>query len=286
MKCLNIKQIFDYCNRTLIDKENKEIQKHLQECQQCKNKLLLFKRFYGSILSTQQIGDSTPTKQCYDENDHIAYLTGHFSGKRKKQYFTHLSQCELCLSKLIIIEEYLHELKSERLIGKNDIREHIYDFISSHAKDFVTGVKSLFDRLTKPQPGYRWAGLAVIIIVLCMVLVQSDISTFNPFVTRESTEQYIVPEIKLISPKNNCTVGNNNFKFQWQDSPDIKNYVFLLLDSDGHIIMNQKTSKNKLKLPENIKLVPKTNYFWQIEGLTKNGATITSDMFFFKYEKK
>jgi len=283
MKCLNTKQIFEYCNRIVTGKEKKEIDNHLQECQQCKNKLMSFKRFYGSILSTLQLEDSIPTKQCYDENDHIAYLSGHFSGRRKKQYFTHINQCDFCLSKLITIEEYLYELKVEGLLGKTG--DNIFTLISSHIKEFVNGVKSLFDMLTKPQPVYRWSGLAVIIIVLCLVLVQSDISTFNPFVTRETADQYLVPEIKLISPKNKSTV-ENKVKFQWQDSPDIKNYVFLLLDSDGNIVLNEKTPRNKLRLPEKIKLVPKTNYFWQIEGLTKNGATITSDMFFFKYEKK
>lgn len=54
-------------------------------------------------------------------------------------------------------------------------------------------------------------------------------------------------------------------EFSWTSVPEIKEYIFRLIDSDGEIVISKKTNDNKIviKLSE-LKVKPGNCYFWEV----------------------
>ena len=224
------------------------------------------------------------TTGCYDDAGLLSYLEGKISFRSRKEYHFHLSQCEFCLGRVVAFDGLVHELRSEGLIpSEQGFLEKIRETVSSGTNTASDKLRKLGDILGSPKPIYRWTGAALVVLLIGLVLYQPVNDEQAPLITRESTSEF---QIHLVTPANKSVVDIRQPEFTWTAPENVSSYNFLLLNSNGGIIWEKRTSQNELILPPEMKLQSSMMYFWQVEGIYELGESILSDMKSFTYKSE
>ncbi len=281
MQCLEISDLIAYFNDTLKPGEKDKFENHLQSCQKCSKKLSVYKKFKSTLSKNIFYNPAAKSGECYDELQLTQYLFTKSKSKQRKEYHLHLNRCDSCLDKLVTLRTMLGELKTEGLILPDEKKWAGFKTVFETIKTKLT---SFWDLFLIPRPVYRFAGLFVSVVVVGLVLQQTFRANKVPQTSRDSRIQ---SQIQLISPAHESLVSDSSSpEFEWSGNDQSYSYNFILLDSQGEIIWEEKTKDNKLKLPENIQLQSSMTYFWQVETFVDYGTSFMSDISRFTYIKK
>ncbi|MBC8185301.1 hypothetical protein H8E88_29760 [candidate division KSB1 bacterium] len=263
-------------------KQNQPFEDHLKTCLKCRKKVEEFEKLSTFLKMSGAVRSGPKSNSCFDDLHLLEYLEARQDKKIQKAYLAHLSQCDSCLSRLIAIEGMLNELKIEGLVPTS---ETFWGKIGSIIEVVTSKIKKKFGitwgKVHSPRPVYKWAIMAAIIIVICLVVPQQLKENNDPLTTRETT---VENNIRLFSPENKSIIRKSSqLEFKWTEIKKITSYNFLLLDENGNIIYEVSTEQTTLKLPGNIILRPSITYFWQVEAVLDFGNSIQSEMAKFIY---
>lgn len=282
MKCLTLSQLIAFNNQLI---SNVNMQLHLDSCSKCKKALHEYHGFARFIIANMPDKRQTASETCCDDFVLLSYLEGGIRRKSRQELFHHLAQCEMCTTRLIQLENLLHELKAEGVLAMQpSLQERVWQLMGTAVGTAKDKIKQLSDTPILPKPIYAWVSLAGILIVAGLSLIQTDLHEYGHFITREPTASRSAVEIKLLEPAERAIVAGSNLKFSWAGSPDITVYSFTLVNADGEIIWEKRTSENSLSLPTTVMLESSMTYFWQLEGHFHYGGSLLSEMISFTYE--
>jgi len=277
MKCLNIKKLISLQNNLLNDSEMQEINDHLLSCDKCKKKHETYKKYRDFFKRNLKLSTSSEKTECFDEFELVSYLEGGVERNVRSKYYLHLSQCQSCLDNLLSLENLLHDLKSEGLLSsEKSYREKANRFITTIAQTTKDKLKSIRDLFVLPLPAYRRAGMVIILLAAIFFLLPEQNQNNTPFTTRDQNK--FETGIQLLFPLNQISINESSPEFRWEKVPEASKYTILLLDANGDIVWEKQTSLSKLKLPQEIKLLPTMTYFWQVEAFFKDGSSMVSGM--------
>jgi len=278
MKCLTFTDIVNYLKQTQNMKKKEAIEQHLQTCSKCRKMIEEFEK----IRKLKMMENGNKTDSCFDEIDLIEYLEARHNVKTHQKYYAHLSQCNYCLDRLIVLESMLNELKNEGLIPvQKSFGEKIAELIVTGKTKIKENLSGFRKWLPSPAPAYRWGGVAFLVLLISLTVFQLLQEDKAPMTTRESTFEN---EIQLRSPKNRSIVTNlSRLNFEWSAVQKVSAYNFVLIDINGMIIWEKKTNRSELRLPDDIQLQSSMTYFWQVKACIDFGITIQSEMSNFIY---
>ncbi len=285
MACPSLSDLIAYRDQTLKKQMPLSIEKHLKTCTSCQKRLTVYEHLGEFLSENWSLKTSSARKHCYEESHVLDYLEGGFSRKRRKQFHSHLARCDGCLTTLVEMEKLLFELKSEGLLP-------VETRAGTKAREVILGLAGLIaDKLRSlwtvsrlPKPVFRWAGVAVVLLVAGLVVLRPGGKDRTPFVTREPDIQSM--EIQLLAPPNRSAVASRDVEFLWKGPEDCRSYSLLLLDATGNIVWEQKTEERILSLPAEMPLKASATYFWQVEAFFTSGGSLLSEMASFTYSAK
>ena len=282
MKCLNLSDLIARQTRLLRPPRQQQIEDHLQSCSTCKRKLVAYDGLKELVWRNFSPSRPSETEASCDELQIVSYVEGTVRKKSRTEFQRHLTQCESCLDRLVAVERLLTELKGEGLLPiQPSIWDSARDFIAAIRQGVEDKLRTAWHIMTTPKPAFRWAGAAIVLIVV--VLVFRPVSREENFITREPVASQSTTGIQLLNPANRSSVLKGTVEFLWQGPSHVVSYNFLLLDANGNIVWENKTREQKMVLPPEIQLQPSQNYFWQVEGLPETGGSIVSDMSSFSF---
>lgn len=282
MKCLTLSQLIAFDNQPI---SNVNMQLHLRSCSKCKKALDEYRGFARFIIANMPDKRQTASEKCRDDSALLSYLEGGIRRKSRQELFHHLAQCEMCTTRLIQLENLLHELKAEGALAMQpNLQERVWKLMDTAVGTTKDKIKQFSDALLLPKPTYAWVSLAGILIVAGLSLILTDLHEYAPFITREPSASRSAVEIELLEPAERASVAGSNPEFSWAGSPDVTVYTFTLVNADGEIIWEKRTSENSLSLPTTVILESSMMYFWQVEGHFHYGGSVLSEMISFAYE--
>jgi len=284
MGCLKFSDIIDYHNNTLNEQIKAKIDQHLQSCPDCRKKMEDYAKMHLLLKKTQVYTEFPETEKCYDEIIIASYIEGKYKRKEKKKFYKHVTQCDLCLNRLIAVESLLSELKSEGLLTvKGGLWRSLDKLISLYITSIGEKLRSSWQRIMKPRPVYRLAGVMLVLLCISLLVLKPYKLGERPIQTRETDIDVIETEIQLLFPANRTTIKTDKPEFRWTQTSTPSSYHFLLLNSNGDILIEKITSDTRMILPNEIQLQPSMTYFWQVEAYFEQGFSVVSDMIRFTY---
>lgn len=285
MKCLNYSQIISYQNKLMQREGEQKVQQHLLSCERCQKMLKDYQEISKVLKRSSTYQLPSNTANCYEEEKLLAFLEGGMKMKDQKNLYAHLANCGSCMDRLIALDSFLQELKAEGVLTAEESKAgSAKEFIRNLVDTTQQKLGSFWDSITSIQPAYRWAGIALLIIVVGFSFVLQDKFINNGLITREPDINQT--QIQLIGPNNESIVRSSPLEFKWKGSEYFASYSFLILDSEGNIIWEKKTNQTRLTLPTEIQLQPSMTYFWQVEAFFENGGSVLSEMASFNYTTK
>lgn len=287
MKCVNVSNLFAYKNRLVPEGEQRRIEQHIESCFQCKDALENYEKFAKLILTSPPDAELSESPDCLDDFSLLSYLEGEISGKSRKQFYYHFSQCERCTGRVVQLENFLYELRVDGLLPvQGRLKEQAKAAVEETIRSAKKKLKPLSDISWLPRPAYGWVGVAAILIVAGLSLLHNGGPEKMPLTTRERTTTEPTSEIKLLTPTNRGVASGPNLKFRWAGDKDIATFTFTLINSDGDILWEKRTEESEVMLPADLNLRPSSTYFWQVEASLRAGGSLISDMANFIYDSR
>lgn len=275
MNCLKFSELITYQNQELGHSQS--VERHLETCSDCRKKLQDIEKLAALLKMNSSFKPAQHSSECYNDFQLLDVIEAKSNNKIRKEYYSHVSQCDFCLDRLVALEDMLHELKCEGLIPSQKILwERIIEVVATGHSKIKKRLNGVWKVLGSPSPVYRWAGVAVVIFAVSFGLWQTLKNDRIPFTTRESR---LENQIILLSPENRSVITKpTRLEFEWSGIEKTTLYNFVLLDENGSIIWEKKTDHTKLILPNDIQLQPSMIYFWQVEAVMDFGIAIQSEM--------
>jgi len=84
------------------------------------------------------------------------------------------------------------------------------------------------------------------------------------------------PAIQVVSPANGSTVGPGPVAFTWKSQPGQLLYQLSLTDGGGRELWSSRTTDTTLSLPVSVSLERGRTYFWTVDALAADGASLTT----------
>lgn len=291
MDCVTIEETFQMRDGILSKKRQREVEKHIQTCEQCKQQLLSVSAFNSLI--PMKVGNGVhPQNECLLESSIGAFIDGQLEGKEKEKVELHLSHCDNCLNQVVKARKILNEMESGRLDevpewAINQTKDLIPDNVSQIGliNNLISFTKFKIGEFRTISAKSRWVGIAASIIILSLLIVSPKIierlidKDKTPEIYRGKKEELV----QLIQPINGSKVNHHNIVFQWEEIAQTIEYRFLLLNEIGDILYQQKTTKNQITLAQNFKLEAGQGYFWSVEVQFPNGEVIISKPSHFQF---
>ena len=236
------------------------------------------------LKKTQCYTEFPESEECYDDIIIASYIEGQNKRKERKKFYRHVTRCDVCLDRLIAVESLLRELKSEGLLtNKGGLWPSPGKLISLYITSIEQKLRSLWQIIMKPSPVYRWAGVMLVLLFISLLVLKPDNLREVPIQTREADSDVLEPKIQLLFPANRTIIKIDKPEFRWTQTSITSSYHFLLLNSNGDIVLEKITSDTRMILPNDIHLQPTMTYFWQVEAYFEQGFSIVSDMISFTY---
>ena len=287
MKCLTLSRLIAYQNDLLNKSETEEIKQHLQSCKECEQRMKEYGELKAVFQRSSTLDRNVDTSSCFEDAQLISFLEGKFPARKRQEFYHHLSECFVCTDQLVALESFLHDLKLEGLLPtEKGIGAKITEILEK-TKNAISGKINVAGSIFRlPRPVYQFVGVVLILIVLGVMLDHSQFVSNFPFNTREPAINLTETPLRLLAPTNRSMVKPHELEFRWTSIPHATSYTFLLLNAQGDIIWEQKTSDVKLTLPTDIQPQTSGTYFWQVECLFEQGGSIVSDMTSFSFNNK
>ena len=287
MNCLNLSKLIAYNSGALATTEQERIDRHLDSCAKCGDKLRTYRHFKRFLKGNFPPHKRTDHTQCYDEVELVSFLGSKFRRTERKDLFVHLRHCDSCLDNLLGIESLVTELKRENLVPvQKGFLVHIGEMIATLTNAALGKLQSAIDALSLPKSAYRWLGFAALVIVAGLIFRPYDQVVNISLINRETAVGEAPIRVQLLTPANRSAVHERYPEFRWTGPMQVQSYIFLLLDGNGEIVWEQQTSETNISLPKEIQLQPATTYFWQVEGLWPDEGAIVSEMASFTANRK
>jgi hypothetical protein len=198
-----------------------------------------------------------------------------------------MRDCESCVDNLLGIEGLLTQLRNENLVPvERGFAIQTRKTVAALVDPTLGKIRAAMDALRIPKPAYRWLGYAVFAVAVALIFKPADFAVNIPLISREPAVDEAQMRVQLLAPASRSSVDESQLDFRWTGPSLVQTYVFLLLDGNGEIIWEQKTSEHHISLPSEIQLQPATSYFWQVEGLWPDEGSIISEMASFSHNPK
>lgn len=276
MNCPNLSQIFAYRDKVLRPEDQEKITAHLRTCSKCQQLVKDYHQIEKILYRVSPTMDKNIEEECYDDFQLITYLEGYISRNSRAVYHKHFRQCHQCLNRLISLEDFFSELRSEGVIPE---KRNLINHILNIKQNITIKIGELIRFPVVPKPGWRWALISIILIATVLFVVDY----FKMPAPYNQTRHEISEEITLIYPKDKVE-SEDQIEFKWRASSPKAQYNFILINSQGNIVWEQQTSLTELKLPAELRLQPSETYFWQVEAFDSTGISILSEMKSFIYK--
>lgn len=236
------------------------------------------------LKKTQSYSEFPGSEECYDDIIITSYIEGQNKKKEREKFYGHVTRCDECLDRLVAVEGLLRELKNEGLLpGKGGLWPSLGKLTSHYITSSVQKLRSLWQIIMKPGPVYRWAGAMLVLLFFSLLVLKPDYIGDEPIQTRETDIEVSPLAMQLLFPANRTNIKIDKPEFRWTQTSINTTYHFLLLNSNGDIILEKIVSDTRIILPKDIHLQPTMTYFWQVEAYFEQGSSIVSDMISFTY---
>lgn len=279
MKCLDLSHLLEYQNNLLDKSTSEKIRKHLQTCSRCQELENKLKRLINSFNCFSLLNKSQETSQCYEDLQILSIIEGKSNSPKEKEFYNHLLDHPICIDQMISLDNFLDDIRTEGIItSKAGIKFQaiqIFDNLKNSLEDRIRWIGSIFKT---PRPVFQFAGLLVTLIILVILLYDHGQIIPNSFKTREPITTQFGPAVQLLEPSNNSVIRTERLQFHWSQITNATSYNFLLLNEQGNIIWEEKTTNTNLTLPQEIHLQPSGKYFWQVECFFDQGGSIISEL--------
>ncbi len=281
--CLTDDQLREFLANLLSKNEKDEIERHLKSCQDCRMKLLEM-RWLESSISKKNI--ETKFENHLDETTLACYAENQLPAAEKLEVERHLLNCADCWEKFLSLETMLDGFDTSALTEPSLQMTHAAEKIvpetgQSRFEKYFEKEVAFARNLLSQRYFVRLVG-AVIAAVVCVGIFLSlfQSGAEKGILLRNGKTEYAV-KIFLITPKTGAKIVKENMTFSWQLIPNIKQYHFILFNDIGEKIFDEYTDKNHIQLTAKVFPQGQKSYFWQVEGLRKDGSTIKSNLSYF-----
>mgnify|MGYP000333047903 CR=1 FL=1 len=194
------------------------------------------------------------------------YLLDRLKKGEKEKFEKHFFNCPICSEELILRNKIFETIKEK---GRDIFSDVI---IQTHFQPRVSPLSRFAYMLRTKR--WAYAFLLSFILVLGGGIYISYKLTHPPFLP-PSQEILRGKTLSLISPQGEIQAPPSIFI--WEKSDNSAQYVFSVYDERGNILWETKTNKNKIKLPDQVRILLKKGnfYFWEVKVISDQGSVIT-----------
>jgi hypothetical protein len=284
MECLNFEDIISLYNEQPSVNQLEEIKNHIQKCKSCELKIKQFGNL-GEFITTYPFPtESTKPEICYTDLEILSYLESASNKKLRENFFIHINKCETCLEKIISLEQFLFDEKTEQISSSGtNFFDSVLESLSSRGKALAEQFAKIWSSLQKPKLAFGSIVLVLIMLSFGFIYFQTNKLGNIPIITREIKVEENAARFELIHPENGSVLTNSGIEFTWLNFEKNVRYKFILLDEYGDIIWEENTRESFLILPNEIKLESQNSYFWKVDATFNNGNVLSSKLYRFNY---